>query len=307
MKISFVGAGRVGSTSAFHITMKELADEIVLIDLNEQLAEGEALDILHSTPFAKKTHVYAGDFKALDGSSIVIVSAGAAQKKGETRLDLIFKNAKIVKEITQEISKYAPDSIILMLTNPVDILSYVAWKISGFESQKVIGTGTALDTARLRTLIAQNFNVSPSNIHVYVIGEHGDSEVPIWSSATIGGVPTKKFCESCEKKPCDDLLNLFFNQTKNAAYEIISKKGSTFYAIAAVTGNIVEAIVKDEKRIMTVSTLLDDLYIGYPVIIGKEGINRQIELEISEGEKDMFEKSKGILRAYINEIEKILL
>lgn len=299
MKISFVGAGRVGSTTAFSVLMKALADEIVIIDINRDLAQGEALDLFHATSFVKKMKVYSDDYEGLDGSEVVIVSAGMAQKKGETRLELTEKNVRIITDISQNISKYAPKSVILNLTNPVDVLAHVTWKVTEFPFKKVIGSGTVLDTVRLRTLIAANCDVSPMSVHIYIIGEHGDSELAVWSGAMIGGVPISHFCKLCEKKTCNGMLEKFFEKTKNAAYEIISKKGSTNYAIAAAASDIVKSIVKNEKRVLTVSTLVDDVYVGYPAIIGKNGVERIVNIKLSDDENQKFEKSKQILKEYV--------
>ena len=304
VKISFIGVGRVGSTTAFSVLQHELADEIVLIDANTDLANGESLDLLHSTPFSKRTNIYSSDYKSLDGSSIVVVSAGVSQKPGETRLDLLNRNSIIMNEIANKISSYAPNSIVLMLTNPVDILSYVVWEKSGFPSERIIGSGTVLDTARLRSLISQHCGISPSSIHVYVIGEHGDSELAIWSSAMIGGVPLNDFCQSCPmfSKNCSLSLKELFEETRNSAYEIISKKGYTNYAIAASATAIIESIIRDEKRVLTVSILHNDIYISYPCVVGEKGVERIVDIKINEEEYEQFKKSVSILKDWIEKL-----
>ncbi len=304
LKITFVGAGRVGSTTAFSVLLKGLADEIVIIDLNKELAEGEALDLLHATPFVKKTSIRSEDYAAMDGSDFVVISAGAAQKPGESRLDLAERNAGIISGISEKISKYAPESLVLVLTNPVDVLSHVAWKATGFSSERVMGSGTVLDTARLRTLIAANCDVSPSSVHIYIIGEHGDSELAVWSGAMIGGVRLQNFCEFCERKSCGGLLKGFFEKTKRAAYEIISKKGSTNYAIAAAAANIIESSAKNEKRVLTVSTPVDGVYVGYPSVVGRKGVEKLVNIKLSDDETTEFENSKAILRSYMDRILK---
>ena len=188
MKIGIVGLGRVGSSTAFALLMKGFAREMVLIDVDKKRAEGDALDLIHGTPFTRRANIYAGDYADLKGSDVVIVAAGVPQKPGETRLQLLGRNARVMKEIARNVSKYAPDSIVIVVTNPVDVLTYFFLKESGMDPRKVFGSGTVLDTARLRTLIAQHCGFSPRSVHVYVIGEHGDSEVPVWSGAMKGGI-----------------------------------------------------------------------------------------------------------------------
>ncbi|HPE69414.1 MAG TPA: L-lactate dehydrogenase [Thermotogota bacterium] len=301
MKVSMIGAGRVGSATVFALVQKGLASEVTIIDNNEALAQGEALDIAHSTPFSRRTIVKGGGYDLLDGANIVIVSAGAAQKPGENRLNLVRRNAQIVRDIATQIRNRAPGAIVLVVTNPVDVLTTVMLHATGFESTRVLGSGTVLDTARLRSLIAANCGISASSVHVYVIGEHGDSEVAAWSRAMIGGIGIQSFSESCPAKQrcqpgCDQKLHAFFEQTRNAAYEIISRKGATNYAIAAATCSIVESIVHDEKRVLTVSVPLRDVHAGYPAVIGKDGVERQVPISLSEEEKKAFEQSLEIIR-----------
>jgi L-lactate dehydrogenase len=302
-----IGAGNVGSATVFALLEKGYANELVLVDLNRELAEGEAMDIMHATPFYGRTRVISGDYKAIEDSDIVIISAGAAQKEGETRLQLSEKNARIMKAITEEIVKYAPRSKIVVLTNPVDIMTAVVQRVSGFEKSRVIGSGTVLDTMRLRSLISNNCSISASNAHVYIIGEHGDSEVPVWSEAKMGGIPISDYSKECSKPyACSECLGGLFEQTKKAAYEIIRRKGSTNYAIAASTTHIVEAIVRDEKRVLTVSSPMDDFYIGYPAIVGKNGIERTIPLKLSEEEVVLFDKSVEIVREQTEKVFQLL-
>lgn len=303
MKISIIGTGRVGSSTAYALINKALVDELILFDINKNIAEGEALDLLHATTFHKRMIIKAGEYSDIKDSDIVIITADAAQKPGETRLDLVVKNAKIIKEISENIKKYAPNSLVINITNPVDVLSYVVWKVTGFESNKVIGTGTILDTARLRSLVGANCGVSPMSVHAYVIGEHGDSELAAWSSAMIGGVPIKNFCQNCPyQNSCDSDLNKIFEEVKDSAYNIINKKGATNYGIASATSSLVESIVKNEGRVYTPSILLDDLYIGYPAVINKDGVERTINITLSEEETKKFENSKKIIQEYLVEI-----
>lgn len=303
MKISMIGAGKVGSTTVYEILQKGLSEEMVLIDINRELAEGEAMDIVHSSPFSRRAKIYSGDFKSLDGSDIVLISAGLAQKEGETRLDLINKNAVLIKEFSEKISKYAPESFMIMISNPVDVLTNVAQHFSGFEKKKVFGTGTVLDTARFRTLIAEHCGISPSSVHAYIIGEHGDSELAVWSAAKMGGISIEDFCKSCPLPYCGGIdRDSIFSRTKNAAYEIIKRKGATNFAIASATVNILESLIRDEKRILTVSAFHKDTYIGYPSVVGKEGIERLIEIKLDENEKIKFEKSRETIKSLTEEV-----
>jgi len=307
MKIGIVGLGRVGSSTAFALLMKGFAREMVLIDVDKKRAEGDALDLIHGTPFTRRANIYAGDYADLKGSDVVIVAAGVPQKPGETRLQLLGRNARVMKEIARNVSKYAPDSIVIVVTNPVDVLTYFFLKESGMDPRKVFGSGTVLDTARLRTLIAQHCGFSPRSVHVYVIGEHGDSEVPVWSGAMIGGIPLQNICQICQK--CDSkILENFAEKTKRAAYEIIERKGATHYAIALAVADIVESIFFDEKRVLTLSVYLEDylgvkdLCISVPVTLGKHGVERILELNLNEEELEAFRKSASILKNAINEI-----
>jgi L-lactate dehydrogenase len=307
MKISMIGAGNVGSATVFAILEKGLAKELVIVDLNRELAEGEAMDIMHATPFYKRTRIIAGDYDQIKDSDIVIISAGAAQKEGETRLQLSEKNARIVKSISEKIIQYAPESIIIVLTNPVDVMTAVIQSVTAFDKKRVIGSGTVLDTMRLRSLISKNCSISASNAHVYIIGEHGDSELPVWSGAKMGGIPIMEYSRECtEPNACSNCLESLFEQTKNAAYEIIKRKGSTNYAIAASTAHIVESIVRDEKRILTVSTPFNGIYIGYPSIVGETGVERIIPLQLSDTEELLFEKSIKIIREQTEKMFEIL-
>ncbi|MBZ4650270.1 MAG: L-lactate dehydrogenase [Thermosipho sp. (in: Bacteria)] len=302
MKISIIGAGRVGTSIAYSLLHRKIANEIVIIDKNYEKAYGEALDLYHGTSLIKRCNIYAGNFQDLKNSDIVIITAGAAQKVGETRLDLTKRNYEIIKDISKEIKKYSNESIVINVTNPVDVLTYFLWKELDFPKNKVIGTGTILDTARFRALVSKQCGVSPASVHAYIVGEHGDSELMVWSSATIGGVNIKDFCKVCNRKNCRNLRDIF-EETKNAAYTIIEKKGATNFAIGVVTAQLVESIFKDEKKVLTPSTYIDGIFIGFPAIVGKNGIERIIPIEMDEFEISLFENSKNIIRKQIEEIE----
>ncbi len=312
MKIGFVGVGNVGASTAFSVLMRGLASEMILVDVNRSKAEGDALDLFHGTPFTRRTLIRAGDFEDLKGSNVIVISAGVAQKPGETRLQLLSRNADVMIDISKKISKYAPDSIVIVVTNPVDVLSYVVWKATGFPKNRVFGSGTVLDTARLRSLIAENCGFSPKSVHVYIIGEHGDSELAVWSGATIGGVPIREVCKSCERsEECEGMKTLekLFEETRTAAYKIIEKKGATYYAIALSTTDIIESIVKDEKRVLTVSTLLedyhgvDDIFLGVPSVVGSGGVERVMKIHLSDEEKELFKRSASIIKEYVDSVK----
>ncbi|MCD6552147.1 L-lactate dehydrogenase [Thermotoga sp.] len=307
MKIGIIGLGRVGSSTAFSLLMKGFAREMVLIDIDRKRAEGDALDLIHGTPFTRRANIYAGGYEDLKDVDVVIVAAGVPQKPGETRLQLLGRNARVMEEIARNVSKYAPDSIVIVVTNPVDVLTYFFLKESKMDPKRVFGSGTVLDTARLRTLIAQHCGFSPRSVHVYVIGEHGDSEVPIWSGAMIGGIPLRNMCQICNR--CDSrILEEFAEKAKRAAYEIIERKGATHYAIALAVTDIVEAIFFDEKRVLTLSVYLEDylgvrdVCISVPVTLGKQGVERILELKLNDEELKAFRESARILKNAIEEI-----
>ncbi len=302
MKLSIYGAGRVGATTAFALLEKRLFDEIVLVDINRELAEGEAMDLFHSTPFSKRTIVRPGTAEDIANSDVIIITAGASQKQGETRLQLLDRNVGIIQKIADEIMRYSAQSIVINVTNPVDVLTYVLWKRLEADSARVLGTGTILDTARLRSLIGINCRVSPVSVHAYVIGEHGDSEVVAWSAATIGGVKIKEFCEHCARRGCLSFEKIE-EEVRNAAYEIIRRKGATNYAIAQATANFVESILKNEQRVWTPSVLYEDIYIGYPAIVGRQGVQRIIPLRLSKEEEQKFAQSCEIIRKTLRQLK----
>ncbi|URZ18244.1 L-lactate dehydrogenase [Clostridium felsineum] len=307
-KISVIGAGFVGSSTVFALMNGGLASEIVIVDVNRDKAEGEAMDLSHGTAFVKPVEVKAGDYKDTKDSDIVIITAGAAQKPGETRLDLINKNYSIFKSIVPEVVKYNPNAILVVVSNPVDILTYITYKLSGFPKSRVIGSGTVLDTSRFRYMLSEHFNIDVRNIHTYIMGEHGDSEIATWSLTNIAGMDVNKYCEvSCKK--CDgELKYKVYEDVKNAAYEVIEKKGATYYAVALAIKRIVEAILRDENSILTVSAFLEgqygikDVYMGVPSIVGINGAKEIIEVPLNEEEKKELEASAKTLKETLNNI-----
>ena len=299
MKISIIGSGFVGSTIAYTLMLSGLSSNILLVDKNTDKAIGECMDLNHGIPFVSPVTISVGDYKDCASSDIVIITAGANQKVGETRIDLINKNIDIFKNMIPQIAKYAKDAILLVVTNPVDILTYVTYKLSGFPKNKVIGSGTLLDTARFKYLIGQNLNIDTRNIHGYILGEHGDSEFAAWSSANIAGSPIDLYCNDRNQSYCKEKI---FSEVKNSAYEIINKKGATYYAIALAVKRIVEAIYRNENSILTVSSILDgeygiyDIALSVPTIIGKNGIVNTFKMPLDESEKTKLIHSANTLK-----------
>lgn len=303
-KISIIGAGFVGSATTLTMATSTLASHIVLVDVNKKKAEGEILDIAHGASFLKSLELSAGDYKDTENSDIVIVTAGAAQKQGETRLDLIQKNVEIFKSIIPQVVRYSPNAILLIVANPVDILTHVAYKLSGLPSNRVIGSGTVLDTSRLRYNLSKEFDIDARNIHGYIIGEHGDSEFPIWSSLTVGPLSFSDYCKR-EGLNEEDVKVRVKNSVERAAYEIIDRKGYTNYAIALAVRRICEAILRDEKSILTVSTYnsVDDMYYSVPSIIGRTGQLMRVLPKLNEEEQKLLNNSKTILKDVIDKIQ----
>lgn len=306
-KVSIIGAGFVGSTTAFTLMASGLVSELVIVDVNSEKVLGEVMDLSHGMSFVEPVKISAGDYKDISGSEVVIITAGANQKPGETRLDLVKKNTEIFKSIVPEIVKYSPESIILVVTNPVDILTYVTYKLSGLPKEKVIGSGTVLDTSRFKYLLSEHVGVDSRNIHAYILGEHGDSEVPIWSSTTIAGLSMDDFCSQC-KKCSGQSKNDIFQNVKNSAYEIIKRKGATYYAVALAVRRIVECILRNENSILTVSSLvtgqygIDDVCISLPTIVSSSGISQIFETRLSENELEALKNSTEVLKGIIKEL-----
>ncbi len=302
VKVAVVGAGFVGSTTAYTLMLVGLVSELVLIDINKEKAEGEVMDMNHGMPFVRPVDIYIGDYRDCAGADIVIITAGANQKQGETRIDLVKKNTEIFKGIINQILKYNTDCILLVVTNPVDILTYVTYKLSGFPKNRVIGSGTVLDTSRFRYLIGQKVGVDPRNVHAYIIGEHGDTEVPTWSLANIAGIPMEKYCKNVDMCLGEPTRKEIFDNVKNAAYHIINKKGATYYAVALAVRRIVEAIVRNENSILTVSSLIEgqyginDICISLPTLVNRQGIVNILDIPISDQELALLTKSASTLK-----------
>lgn len=301
-RVVLVGTGAVGCSYAYSLINQGVAEELVLIDVNEAKAEGEAMDLNHGMPFAPSPiKVWSGSYQDCENADLVVITAGLAQKPGETRLDLVEKNTKIFKQIVKNIMESGFNGIFLVATNPVDILTYVTWKESGLPKERVIGSGTVLDSARLRFALGNYFNVDTRNVHATIIGEHGDTELPVWSHAMIGIEPLDAVLErkGDVKKEC---LEEIFVNVRDAAYQIIQRKGATYYAIGMSLVRITKAILNNENSILTVSAYLDgeygqkDVYIGVPAVINRSGVRELVEIELNEKEKEQFQHSVLLLK-----------
>jgi L-lactate dehydrogenase len=308
-RIAIAGTGNVGSTFAYALLLSGLAAEIVLIDINRARAEGEAMDLNHTLPFTHPTRIWAGDYADCAGAVVTVVSAGVGQKPGETRLALLQRNAEVFRSVVPQITKHNPGGLLLIATNPVDLLTYAACKYSGLPTARVIGSGTILDTARFRYLLSQHFGVDARSVHAYIIGEHGDSEVPVWSLANIAGMRLSSYCEATGTQLDEAAMQKIFRQTRDAAYEIIKRKGATYYAVAAGLMRIVEAIIRDQRTVQSVSSVvydylgISDVCLSLPSIIHREGIERVLRLQLNPAETDALRRSAAVLRRTLAELE----
>lgn len=308
-KCAIIGCGFVGATTAYTLMNSQMFSEIVLIDIDRKKAEGEAADMNHGLPFLSPMEIYAGDYSDLFDAAIIIITAGANQKSGETRIDLLNKNSKIFHSIVSNITAYNTEGIIIVVTNPVDILTYITLRSSGFPKSRVIGSGTVLDTARLKYLVGRHFEIDPRNIHTFIIGEHGDSELPVWSSANISGVDLDRYCQSCHKHCSLDILEKLFEEVKTSAYKIIDAKGATYYAIAESVKKIVSSIVMNENTVLPVSSLteghygLEDICLGLPSIVGRNGVKEILEIPLNETELYMLQKSARKIKTIVDSLD----
>lgn len=308
-KVAVIGCGFVGSASAFALMQSGLFSQMVLIDSNKDKAEGEALDIAHGVPFAKPMQIWAGDYDDIADAAVVVVTAGANQKPGETRLDLVAKNVEIFKSIMPEIKKVDFQGILLIVANPVDVLTYVAQKLTGLPENRVFGSGTVLDTARLRYLISERLHVDARSVHAAIIGEHGDSEMAVWSSANVGGVPLRDVWSMKGLKSFDDSLRQIEDDVKNSAYTIISKKKATYYGIAMSVVRICEAIVREEDSILPVSSIqhgnygISDVALSMPAIVGSDGVEALMPISLSSEEWKELKASADTLRGVLDTIK----
>lgn len=304
-RIAIIGTGHVGATSAYALVMRGLAREIVLVDLNTEHAEGEAMDLQHAVPLARPVRVWAGDYGDAARASIVVMTAGVNGRPGESRLDLLGRNVVVVRDCMRQLMTEGFDGVVLMTTNPVDVLAQVAQAESGLPIPRVLGSGTVLDTARLRAIVGEALGVEARSVHAYIIGEHGDSEVAAWSSARVAGLPIEDFCAPDAYPDFDELLR----RVRRAAPEIIERKGYTSFAIASCVARICEAVLRDERTILPVSTMtsgqygIEGVYLSLPCVIGQRGIERVIELPLSVSERDGLRASAEVLRRTLKSVE----
>ncbi|MCR6615939.1 MULTISPECIES: L-lactate dehydrogenase [Bacillus] len=301
-KVALIGAGFVGSSYAFALINQGITDELVIIDVNREKAMGDVMDLNHGKAFAPHpVKTSYGTYEDCKDADIVCICAGANQKPGETRLELVEKNLAIFKSIVGEVMASGFDGIFLVATNPVDILTYATWTFSGLPKERVIGSGTTLDSARFRYMLSEYFGAAPQNVHAHIIGEHGDTELPVWSHANIGGVPVQQLLEKNAAYKQDE-LDQIVDDVKNAAYHIIEKKGATYYGVAMSLARITKAILRNENSILTVSTYLDgqygvnDVFIGVPAVVNRNGIAGVTELELNETEQAQFSRSAHVLK-----------
>lgn len=312
MKVGIIGSGMVGATSAYAIMMHKAASDIVLIDANQKRAIAEAHDIMHAVPFAAATDVYAGSYEDLKDAKVVVIAAGASQKPGETRLMLMEKNAAIMKDIISHTAEINPKVIFLVATNPVDIITHICIDIAkefGVPVARIIGSGTTLDTARFRSLLGNHIGVDPQHVHAYVLGEHGDSEVLAWSNIDIGGVPLEDFIAYRNIEFNEAIKNKIDDGVRNAAYKIIEGKGSTYYGVAGAIAKLVEVINRDNRAVLTVSALKEDVEgiknvtLSLPHLIGGDGDLGVLPIKLNVKEKQFLKKSAEIIKAKIDEYE----
>ncbi|HEX6290775.1 MAG TPA: L-lactate dehydrogenase [Herpetosiphonaceae bacterium] len=300
-KVGIVGTGMVGASLAYALMQRGVANEMVLIDANRGRAEAEAMDLNHGLPFVRPMRISVGDYTDLQGVAVTVVTAGAAQKPGETRLQLLERNASIFRQIIPEIVRHNPEGIILIASNPVDLMTYLSVQISGLPASRVFGSGTILDTARFRYLLGERYTVDPRSVHAYIVGEHGDSELALWSLANIAGVRLRDFRAASGMGYDEAELHTIFEQTRDAAYAIIERKGATYYAIGLGLLTIVEAILRDQHTVLTVSSMMQgqygvrDICISLPTIIGADGIEEVLNLSISAEEEESFRRSAATL------------
>lgn len=308
-KCAIIGCGFVGASCAFSLVESGLFSELVLLDANQKKAEGEAMDLSHGMPFARPMEIKAGSYDDISDCGLIIITAGANQKPDETRLDLVHKNVGIMKSIIPEIKKRGCEGILLIVSNPVDILTYAALKLSGFPANRVFGSGTVLDTARLKYLLGQHLDVDSRSVHAFIIGEHGDSELAVWSSANVSGIDLDHFCELCGNCNERETMQQLYEEVRDSAYQIIERKGATYYGIAMAVRRIAECILRNEHSILPVSSLiqghygLDHICMGVPCIVGSTGVEKVLDIRLSEDEQNKLNASANALKQVLDTLE----
>ncbi|MCK9573293.1 MAG: L-lactate dehydrogenase [Candidatus Omnitrophica bacterium] len=304
-RISIIGSGNVGMRYAYSLMLANLARSIVILDIDKKRTEGEAMDLASCMPFVSPVDIAVGDYPDLRGSDIIVITAGVKQKPGQSRFELAKQNVEIYKDIIPKVIAYAKDAIFLIVTNPVDVLSYAAYKISQKPWQEVMGSGTVLDSARLKLLLSRHCNIDARNVHAYVLGEHGDSEFPVWSRAMIGGILFKDYCPMCNKCNVKTFLPDMFSEVRNFAYKVIERKGETSYGIGLALNRITSAIIKDENSILPVSSLVDnyydvdDVYMSIPAVVNKKGVRELLRPKLEPEEIDNLKKSAKLIKEVI--------
>ena len=308
-KVAIIGCGFVGSSIAFSLMQRGLFTEMVLLDVDGAKAEGEAMDLSHGLPYIASMDIRAGTYDDIGDCALVVITAGVNQKQGETRLDLIGKNVAILKNIIPQITSRGFEGILLIVSNPVDVLTYAAYRISGYPKRRVIGSGPVLDTARLKYLLGERLRVDSRSVHAFIIGEHGDSELAVWSGANVSGVDLPAFFQLQGQKDAQTALQEIYEGVRDSAYEIIARKGATYYGIAMAVARIADSIVKDERAVLPVSVLLEGQYdlqglcLSIPSIIGRNGLEQVLEIPLDQGERRALECSAQQLQQDIREME----
>ena len=307
-KIAIVGAGAVGTTFAYSLMIHGLVSQIAIIDVDRQRAEGESMDLNHGLPFAFPVRILSGDYADCRDADIVAIAVDKGKKIEKSRLELAQGNFEILKEVVPRVTEYNKKCILLVVTNPLDVMTYAALRLSGFSPKKVIGSGTTLDSARLRYLLGEYLQIDPRNAHAYIIGEHGDSEVPVWSLANVGGIRLRDYCPMCKMPYDPKLLNDIFLKVRNAGIEIIKRKGRTFYAVALAMTKIAESILRNENSVLTVSCYLDnfhgisDICLSVPAVLNRSGVRELIELPLEDNEIKAFQESASIVREVVESL-----
>lgn len=311
MKIGIVGSGMVGATAAYALVMQGIGRKIVLVDLNLERAQAEADDLYHAVPFAEPLEIEAGDYSALKGCRIVIIAAGVGQKPGETRIQLLGRNAEVFRQVVPSVLEHAPEAVLVVATNPVDVMTHITAKIAsehGVESTRIVGSGTTLDTARFRTLLGRELGIDSHHVHTYVIGEHGDSEVLTWSLTTVANIPLEEFCRQRGVELDDSVRSKIDENVRRAAYHIIEGKGATYYGIGSALAKICDVILHDQRSIMTVCTPqpeiagVKDVTVAMPHMIGGEGIIDSFPLPLSDSEQQKLHDSAALIRGLLDDL-----
>jgi L-lactate dehydrogenase len=309
VRVAVVGAGNVGATYAHHLLLRGLAAEIVLINRDRDRAEGEAMDLTHTVPWAQPTRIWAGGYEDCAGAAVTVLTAGANPSEGESRLDVLQKNAGIFREIVPEVARRNPRGVILVASNPVDVLTYAAWKLSGLPASQVIGSGTILDTARFRTLLGECFEIDPHNVHGYVLGEHGDSQVAAWSLTNIAGMRLPEYCSAHGLEYDQERMDGIAWQTRDAAKAVVEGKGATYYGVAGGLVRITEAVLRDQHAVLSVSTLIEgyegicDVCLSLPCIVDRGGIERVLHPTLTAEEREALRRSAQVLREAASGLE----